>query len=323
MKDYSTHFVRNIESKSSKGNYKVIFLFFIFIVTFIYLILTKFPLLSHSSTNNSVSSQVPSISIGISQIKSNNPSKAELLPRIEKEIGGLGGTFSVYIYDINNNVEIGLDENMVLTAASVNKIPILAALYNLSGKGEIDLEKVIVIQPGDVQDYGTGSIRYDPPGSSYSIKTLARLMMEKSDNTAAYILGSHIVGLKKIQNLVNSWDLTQTDMVENKSSVKDMSILMIKMYHGEITTPPLTTEMMGFMDKSDFDDRIPAGLPENVKFYHKTGDEIGKIHDAGIIDLKNRPYFLGVFTTDMKDEVKTKKAIANISKIVFEYMTSL
>jgi len=117
--------------------------------------------------------------------------------------------------------------------------------------------------------------------------------------------------------------LTQTDMVENKSSVKDMSILMIKMYHGEITTPPLTTEMMGFMDKSDFDDRIPAGLPENVKFYHKTGDEIGKIHDAGIIDLKNRPYFLGVFTTDMKDEVKTKKAIANISKIVFEYMTGL
>lgn len=243
-----------------------------------------------------------------------------LIKNIETIAEAAGGTFSVYVYDINKNEEYGYHPQTVLTAASLNKIAILAALYHLAGKGEVDLEKIIIPQKGDIQDYGTGSIRYTPLGTPYSIKTLARLMMEKSDNTASYILASHIVGMDKIQNLIESWGLTQTNMSENKTSAKDMSILLVKMYKREITTPPLTMEMLNFIEKSDFDDRLPKGLPPNIKIYHKTGDEIGKIHDVGIVDLSGKPYFIGVLTSDMTDEEKAKATIAQISKIVFEEM---
>jgi len=199
----------------------------------------------------------------------------------------------------------------------------LAALYHLAGKNEVDLEKIVILQKDDIQDYGTGSIRYDPIGTPYSLKTLARLMMEKSDNTAAYILSNLVIGIDKIQTLIDSWGLTQTSMADNKTSAYDISILMVKMYQGEITSKALTAEMLDFMDKSDFEDRIPAGIDVGVKVYHKTGDEIGKIHDAGIVDLPGRPYFLAIFTLDMTDEELTKKNQAEISKIVFEYMRSL
>lgn len=251
-------------------------------------------------------------------------SQRQLLEQIENILKESNGTYSVYIYDIKKKQGFGINEKMVITAASVNKIAILAALYYLAGMGEIDLEKTITLQKEDIQDYGTGSIRYDQPGTIYSLKTLARLMMEKSDNTAAYILSNHIIGLGKIQKLIDGWNLTQTNMVDNKTSNFDISILLIKMYQGEITNPSLTAEMLNFMDKSDFDDRIPAGVLEGIKVYHKTGDEIGKIHDVGIVDLPTgRPYYLGILTTDMTDDEVTKKTLARISQLVYAYMSNL
>lgn len=266
--------------------------------------------------------QIPSIFFSKSptDLPTSAKSNTRLISQLQQILDKNQGTYAVYIYDIQQGQGAGLHEETVFTAASVNKIAILAAVYHLAGNNEADLEKIVVPQPDDIQDYGTGSIRYAPTGMPYSIKTLARLMMEKSDNTAAYILANHIVGIEKLQQLVNEWGMTQTDMANNKTSPKDMSILMSKMYKGEITTKPLRAEMLDFMQKSDFDDRLPKGLPEGITIYHKTGDEVGKIHDAGIIDMPNKPYFLGVFTSDIIDEQAAKDAIAEISKAVYEFM---
>ncbi len=250
-------------------------------------------------------------------------SSKNLLDSLADDIQKNGGTFSVYIFDMKTNKGIGINENMVITAASVTKIPILATLYKMAGEGKIDLEKIIIPQPSDIQQYGTGSIRYDPTGTPYSLKTLARLMMEKSDNTAAYLFAQIIIKPSNIQNQVNAWGLTQTDIADNKTSVFDMNLLLQKIYQGEITSPALTKEMLDFMDVSDFDDRIPKGVDEGVKVYHKTGDEIGKIHDVGIVDLPKRPFFLGIMTTDVTNDEETKNTIAKISRKVFDFMKSL
>ena len=244
--------------------------------------------------------------------------KEQLLSEIRSLIEGKG-TYSIYIYDLNNKEGFGLGEETVFTAASVNKIPILASLYFLAGKGEIDLDKRISLQRKDIQDYGTGSIRYDPPGTQYSLKTLARLMMEKSDNTAGYILGEIIIGLEKIQELIDSWGLNQTDMENNKTSNHDMAILLSLMHQGKITNQALTKEMIGFMDDSDFEERLPKFLPKNIKVYHKIGNEEGIIHDAGIIDFYQNPYYLGVFSTDIPDQEEAQKIIAQISKLIFQF----
>lgn len=302
MADYSMHPQVHDESKP---NLKVVVLVTFVIISAIIGIIKIPSIISNKSPIN---------------LPTSAKSNTQLISLLQEILDKNQGTYAVYISDINQGQDMGLHEETVFTAASVNKIPILAALYHMAGNNEIDLEKIVVPQPDDIQDYGTGSIRYAPTGTPYSIKTLARLMMEKSDNTAAYILSNHIIGIEKLQEFVNGWGLTQTDMANNKASPKDMSILMSKMYKGEITTKPLTAEMLDFMQKSDFDDRLPKGLPERTTIYHKTGDEVGKIHDAGIVDLPNKPYFIGVFTSDIIDEQAAKDAIAEISKAVYEYM---
>lgn len=247
-------------------------------------------------------------------------SPEDLRVKIQERVNNRLKNYTVYIKDLNTPFTVGINETVIFTAASINKVPIIAALYYYAGKGEIDLDERITIQPRDIQNFGTGSIRYDPPGSVYSLKTLAKLAIEQSDNTAAYVLGTYTVGFEKIQALMNTWGLTQTDMINNKTSNLDMSKLFEKIYKGEVTNTALTQEMLAFFKDTDFEDRLPALLPKDVSVYHKIGNEIAVMHDAGIVTNGKTSYYIGVFTNDITDENETKKIIAEISKLVYDYL---
>lgn len=239
---------------------------------------------------------------------------------IESTIGNTWRNYSVVVVDYNSTFRMDLNETTIYTAASVNKLPIMAATYFLAQKGDVDLDRIITLRESDIQDYGTGSIRYDPPGTTYSIKTLVKLMMQKSDNTAAYILANHIVTIAKIQALVNQWDMTQTEIRKNKTSNKDTALLMEKIFRGKVTDAAYTQEMLGFLKDSDFEDRLPAQLPEGVMIYHKTGNGQGVVHDVGIVTDDKRMYYLGIYTSDVTDEEKTSKLMAKLSKLVYDFM---
>lgn len=255
--------------------------------------------------------------------KSQQQKKEEMLNKIREIINNKPGSYSVFVSDFATNDSFGINENTIFTAASVNKVEILAALYSMVDQGKINLDEAITIQQEDIQDYGTGSIRYENPGAVYSIKTLARLMMEKSDNTASYLIANQVIGMDKIQNLIDTWGLKQTDMVNNKTSNADQEKVLRMMYEGKIAKTALTTEMLDFMNDSDFDNRIPQFLPKEVKVYHKIGNEIRNIHDVGIVDYPKRPYYIGVFTSDDPSDEDAVSTIARISKLVYDYINSI
>jgi beta-lactamase class A len=75
------------------------------------------------------------------------------------------------------------------------------------------------------------------------------------------------------------------------------------------------------MVSSDFENRLPALLPKEVKIYHKIGSEIGNIHDVGIIEAAH-PYYIGVFSNDITDDTSAETTIAQISKLVFDFMSA-
>lgn len=228
--------------------------------------------------------------------------------------------YSVLVADLNSSFEMSLNESSIFDGASVNKIPILVTLYHEASRGTIDFDKTITLQAKDIQDYGTGSMRYDKAGTVYSIKTLARLMIQKSDNTAAYILANHILTLKDIQNYIQSLGTIQTDMIKNTTSNRDIALLFKKMFTGEIADQALTAEMTGFLKNTDFEDRLPAQLPGGVTVYHKIGTGVGAVHDVGVVEAEGVKYYIGVFTSNIIDEKQTGGEVAQLSKIVYEFM---
>ncbi len=242
----------------------------------------------------------------------------QLKENIEKIIKGKAGSYSVYYKDLKTGEFFGIDENQIQTGASVNKLPIIAALYYLDKRGKLKLDDKITISEIDVQDYGTGSIRYQKMPQTYALRNLAKLALKQSDNTAAHVLSLKI-GEGNVQKLVDSWGMKQTNMVDNKTTAYDISVLFEKIYKGEVASEANTKELLEFMTETEFEDRLPKGLPANIKIYHKTGDGEGFIHDLGIIENGDQVYFLGVMTSDIGDqEEQTKNTIAEISKKVFK-----
>lgn len=237
----------------------------------------------------------------------------------EKTIKSKKGNYGIYFADLSSGKAFGISEKEMFTAASVNKVPIVATFYYLENKGKMDFDKQITLQKRDIQDYGTGSLRYQKTGSTYSLKTLAKLALKQSDNTAAHILGEYI-GRDVIQAYMDDLGLRQTNIEENTTSPYDMYLLFKKIYENKVTTKGKTQELLEFMTETDIEDRIPAQLPESAMTYHKTGDAVGSLHDVGIIVYENKPYFLGVMTSDIgNQETVTRETISEIAKNIIEY----
>lgn len=249
---------------------------------------------------------------------STNAKEEDLKNEIEKIAKNKNGFYSVYYKNLNSATSFGIDKNQIQTGASVNKLPIIAVLYYLDKQGKIKLDDKITIQEKDVQDYGTGSIRYQKMPQTYSLRNLAKLALKQSDNTAVHVLSLKI-GEGNVQKLVNAWGLNQTNMVDNKTTVFDMGLLFEKIYKNGVADSANTKELLEFMTETQFEDRLTKGLPKGVKVYHKTGDGEGFVHDLGIIETEKNVYFLGIMTSDIGDnESQTKNTIAEISKKIFE-----
>ncbi|MBI2036439.1 serine hydrolase [Candidatus Microgenomates bacterium] len=246
-------------------------------------------------------------------------SLADLEKDIKELVDTKKGSWSVYFVDYSKDQSLDLNKNVIHRAASVNKLFVLASAYFLADRKEIDLDETISLQARDIQDYGTGTIRYDAPGTIYSLKTLARLLIEKSDNTAEYILRT-VIGDGKIQSLIESWGMKQTSLSDNKTSLSDVELLFKKIKNNEIAGFAATAEMFDFLLETDFEDRLPALLPKDVSVFHKIGNEVGNIHDVGLIKKGDATYFLGVLSSDINDtEEEAVKTIAKISQMVYDF----
>jgi beta-lactamase class A len=260
------------------------------------------------------------LGVNIFSIFSNKKDPEDLKKKVKQKTGFAWKNYSVLVVDIKSDFRMAINDTEMFIAASVNKIPILASLYIEIQNGQVNPEEVITVQPEDIQDYGTGSIRYNGAGSTYTIKTLARLMMQESDNTAAYILANHIVGIDTIQKNMNDWGMTQTDMINNKTSNNDIFQIMKKIYEGNIANTAYTKEMLTFFKDSEYEDRIPGLLPDAVEVYHKIGTEVGYLHDVGVVVDGTTAYYIGIMTSDITDDAGATKLMAEVSKLTYDYM---
>ncbi len=248
-----------------------------------------------------------------------SPPKAKadvLTSEIAALLKGKAGNYAVYFVDLKTGQSVAINNHEIFTAASVNKLPIVATLYHLAGEQKINLAEQVTVQADDIQDYGTGIIRYEQPGAAYSLRTLSKLTLQDSDNTGAHILANRI-GMAEVQSYMETLGLRQTDMAHNETSLADIYLLLSKLYNRKITSDALTMELLGFMTHTDSEDRLPAGLAKSVVVYHKSGDGIGSVHDVGIIKDGSHIYFLGVMTSDIGSHASEAKAtIAKIARTV-------
>ncbi len=218
-------------------------------------------------------------------------------------------------------------------AASLIKLPILAAAFYAVGEKKIPLEKIVTIQKKDVAG-GSGKLKAFSLPRKFTFAQLLELMISSSDNTATNkVIG--ILDFKYINSIFKRLGLTDTILVrkmmdfsqrengiENYTSAADISYLLEKIYRGGLVNQKLSKLALSFLRKQKVNDRLPRYLPSEVVVAHKTGLERGVVHDAGIVFTSNRDYLICVLVKGGKRSGPAKKFIAQLSLLAYNLYTN-
>ncbi len=235
--------------------------------------------------------------------------------KIEEAVKDLQGTYGVYVYNLTSRHSYGFNQEKVFPAASLIKLPLIIALYQEAEAGNIDLESEYVLKAEDKKT-GAGVIQYKPEGTKYTYRELTQLMGRYSDNTAFDVV-RQLLGDERIQATIDDLGMTKTSLEENKTSAANIGLFFRKFYAQSLLTRNHRDEIVDYLTKTAYEDRIPAGVPKDVKVAHKIGNETNSFSDAGIV-FGSEPFILVIISKDALEK-EALQVLPEITKIVWEF----
>ena len=218
----------------------------------------------------------------------------------------------------------------------------MVRLYRMAETGQLDLDGPVTVRneftsiydrspyslaPSDDSD----STLYARVGSSATPRELIELMIERSSNLATNLLigladpdsiaamldGFGAGGMKVLRGVEDI--PAYRNGLNNTTTARGLLELFTAIGRGEAAGPAATREMMDILLGQEFNDAIPAGLPSDVRVAHKTGWITAVDHDGGIVlPPRGSPYVLVVLTSGVEDESVTRRAAADVSRLVWE-----
>ena len=166
-----------------------------------------------------------------------------VLVQIKSLTRGLSGTYGVYVYRLDSKESYGINKDEVFPAASLNKLPVMVTAYQQAEQGKIDLTTEYTLQETD-KIGGAGILQSKPVGTKYTYRQLIEYMAQYSDNIAFKIM-RRVVG----------------EDIVNQMTPEEMGTLLKKLYQGELISQEYQKELLQFLTKTTFEDRIPQGVP--------------------------------------------------------------
>lgn len=255
--------------------------------------------------------KVEKTSIGLSP-----NSKDDLLRLIESNLSDKKGRWSVKVTDLENGYSVSKEEERVMPAASLIKLPVVALAYKQVENGQLSLEDKFEIKDKDIRG-GAGSLQYRR-GDKASLGELLFLSLNQSDNTAFTIL-RRILTDEKIQTEIERLGMESTVLVDYLTSARDIDLFFRKLYQGEIVKT-YKDDFINGLTNTLFETRIPAGVPEGVEVAHKVGSEAGVSSDAGIVFVPQRPFVLTILSDG--SDATADQTIAKLTEEIYWFFVS-
>jgi beta-lactamase class A len=243
------------------------------------------------------------------------------------------GRVGIDVIDLTTDSSISYDAGVSMPAASTIKIPVMVEVFKQLLAGNFDLLRRVTLRNSD-RDFGWGELCYARAGTSYSVQTLLRKMIDESDNTATNML-IRLVRRHNINRTMYALGLDHThlttDIRTNDSSIRytlrssaaDMASLLSQMAHKTLLNEWSSLEMINLLEGQEHNSLIPEPLPDDLAIAHKTGTLHDTLNDVGVIYETNAPYVLSVMTTNLPALSAGRAFIRDISKMTFEEMSAL
>jgi beta-lactamase class A len=219
------------------------------------------------------------------------------------------------------------------------KVPVMVALFQAAGRGDLKLDQPVPVK-NEFKSIVDGSpFHLDPKedgdpdlykalGTEVPLDELTRRMIVRSSNLATNLL-IQLVGAPRV--MAQMRDLGAEDLeilrgvedqkaydagLNNKVTAYDLMVVLSAVAQGR---PESSDRMLEILKHQEFNEKIPAGLPPGTPVAHKTGDITKVHHDAAIVYPPGEsPYVLVVLTSGIADEKVADQTIVEISRAVWE-----
>jgi beta-lactamase class A len=279
---------------------------------------------------------IPTISFGQNQ--------DTLLRDIEGILKPLQGTFAVAFESLDGHGRLEINDTVMFHAASTMKTPVMIEVYRQSREGHFALDDSLVVKNAfksivdgstyqlDLKDDSDDSM-YKKLGEKSSIRSLLRQMITVSSNLATNLL-IDLVDARNVTKTMRSLGASDIEVfrgveggkafekgLNNRTSARDLLLILKAISMGKAVDSAASKEMLEILLDQKFNELIPALLPPDVRVAHKTGRITGVEHDSGIVLLPDgKRYVLVILSKDLKDVETGKKAIALISRRIYDFV---
>ena len=275
-------------------------------------------------------------------IQGQNMNRAILAKTLNDFIGKQSFEIGISVLEPESNTYIGINDTMIMHAASTMKVPVMLELFRRIDRKELKLEDSVEVRNEfrsivDGSSYSldinedSNEILYKLIGEKTTLEHLVNAMISSSSNLATNLLVD-LLGAEEIRKtvkLIGADGMTVLRGVEdikafrkglnNRTDARSLTLIFEVIYRKSFISEGLHEKMIDILKGQVFGSGIPAGLPQGVIVAHKTGSISGIYHDSGIVFAeRGRAYILTVLTRGATEADSAKKCVSGISRIIYE-----
>lgn len=235
-----------------------------------------------------------------------------------------GESFAFYFEYLPSGTSIGVNEKGETYAASLIKVPVVMAHFKeLEAKsGEADRDRILTLMPEDIDD-GFGTLWKKGPGTKITMEEAVRLALEESDNTAVLAI-ARVTEQKYFDEVYKGLDIDIRQIGEETViNAKNYASILKALYFSAVLSKESSQIILEHMTKSEFSDKLPAGVPSEIPVSHKIGvyRKSDIFSDCGIVYIPKRPYILCMFSRSTEEEARSR--MRGLSAIVYKYVSTI
>lgn len=259
--------------------------------------------------------------------------EGQRLTGLENQLQNLASLYpsihpGIYVWDYQTGDYADINADEIFATASIIKLPVLAELFR-----SIEQNELTIYDEMPLTEYyrteGSGSLQFKAANSTYTIDTLARMMITESDNSATNMLMAKLGSMTDINRAIRNWGLKHTGVQTwlpdldgtNHTTARDMATILYNLDNPNFLSVSSRERIFDYMGHVHNNRLIQAGLPQGTVFMHKTGD-IGKmLGDAGIVFMPNgKKYIVVILANRPHNSPLGKEFIVKASEIIYNNM---
>ena len=256
------------------------------------------------------------------------------IKKIRRIINNSKEQLCILVHDMKETITLyNYNENKQVVSASTIKVPIM--LYGLSevmnGNITLDTElyvsKEVILDDSEVFEHGPRNA---------TLYELMMWMIVKSDNTSTNVLINYFT-MDKINKYCETVLETKSTSVQrimldfdaiaqgknNYTSQEDLCKMFIKLYNKEILNEELREVAMKILLNQRWQNQIMRYIYEPTLYAHKTGGLDYLHHDAGIMYIHNKWYYVGASVKSENDINGNYPLIGKIGKVIYDELKEL